>query len=405
MNKTLLIFRHEFLHTIKRAGFIILTLVVPILGFLGIGIFQLVSSLTEPSPEEISTIGYVDELGGLDEFTTQGAIELVPYDTRNDATTALINREVSEYIVIPRDHMSTGQVNQYTLEKQLETPPAQVAAIKNFITSNLLADKVPPETIYLVEAPLYVSITRLDETGNIATDQGGYGNVLVPAIFSFLLAFSLNFSASYFVQGLGEEKENRLIEVLLSSVSPRQLLIGKILGLGAAGMVQVAVWLVSLPILLNMASSTIGGFFSTIQLPANFVVFGIIYFILGYLLFAVLSAGVGAISAGVREGQQLSLVYSLLAFVPLWFSSLLFVFPDSPIWTALSIFPVTAPVATILRLGVSDIPAWELAVSIGVLALSVIGFLWLSIKAFRVYLLMYGKRPKLGDLVRNLRNG
>ncbi|MGD9143568.1 MAG: hypothetical protein PVG61_06970, partial [Dehalococcoidia bacterium] len=89
MNKTLLIFRHEFLHTIKRAGFIILTLVVPILGFLGIGIFQLVSSITEPSPEEISTIGYVDELGGLDDFTTQGAIELVPYDTRNDATAAL----------------------------------------------------------------------------------------------------------------------------------------------------------------------------------------------------------------------------------------------------------------------------------------------------------------------------
>jgi ABC-2 type transport system permease protein len=405
MNKTLLIFRHEFLHTIKRAGFIILTLVVPILGFLGIGIFQLVSSITEPSPEEISTIGYVDELGGLDDFTTQGAIELVPYDTRNDATAALINREVSEYIVIPRDHMFTGQVSQYTLEKQLETPPAQVAAIKNFITSNLLADNVPPETIYLIEAPLFVSITRLDETGNIAADQGGYGNVLIPAIFSVLLAFSLNFSANYFIQGLGEEKENRLIEVLLSSVSPRQLLIGKILGLGVAGMVQVAVWLVSLPILLNMASSTIGGFFSTIQLPANFVVFGIVYFVLGYLLFAVLSAGVGAISAGVREGQQLSIVYSLFAFVPLWFSSLLFVFPDSPIWTALSIFPVTAPVATILRLGVSDIPAWELAVSIGVLALSVVGFLWLSIKAFRVYLLMYGKRPGLGDLIRNLRSG
>ena len=404
MNKTLLIFRHEFLHTVKRVGFIVLTLAVPVLGFLAIGIFQLVESVTEPSVE-VSTIGYVDELGGLDEFMTQGLIQLVPYDSRDDATTALINQTISEYIVIPQDHMATGQISRFTLEKQLETPPSQTAAIKNFITSNLLADKVSPDTIILIESPLWISITRLDETGNVATDQGGYGNVLVPALFAFLLAFSLNFSASYFVQGLGEEKENRLIEVLLSSVSPRQLLIGKIMGIGAAGMVQVAVWLVSLPILLSMASSSIGGFFTDIQLPPNFIVFGIIYFILGYLLFAVLSAGVGAISAGVREGQQMSLIYSLFAFVPLWFSSLLFVFPNSPIWTILSIIPVTAPVATILRLGVSDIPAWELAVSIGVLLLSVIGVTWLSIKAFRVYLLMYGKQPKLGELIRNLRSG
>ena len=126
---------------------------------------------------------------------------------------------------------------------------------------------------------------------------------------------------------------------------------------------------------------------------------------MGYLLFAVLSAGVGAISTNVREGQQMALIYTLFAFVPLWFSSLLFIFPNSPIWTALTIFPVTAPVATIFRLGVTDIPAWELAVSLVVLTLSIVVILLLSIKAFRLYLLMYGKRPSLGELIRNLRTG
>ena len=405
MNKTLLIFRHEFLHTIKRVGFIVITLVVPVLGFLGIGVFQLISSITEPSVTEITTIRYVDEVGGFDQYATQGYFTLVSYQTRDEATTALINQDISEYIVIPPDHMDTGLVNRYVLEKQLETPPVKVTAIKNFVTNNLLSEKVPQNTINLIEAPLYVEVIRLTETGDVATDQGGYGNVIIPAIFSFLLAFSLNFSSNYFLQGLGEEKESRLIEVLLSSVSARQLLIGKVLGLGAAGMVQVAVWLVSLPLLLSLASSTIGGFFTTIVLPANFLVYGIVYFILGYLFFAVLSAGVGAISPGVREGQQLALIYTLFAFVPIWFSSLLFIFPDSPIWTALTIFPVTAPVATMLRLGVTDIPAWELAVSIGVLVLSVTGILLLSIKAFRIYLLMYGKRPKLGELFHNLRTG
>jgi ABC-2 type transport system permease protein len=168
---------------------------------------------------------------------------------------------------------------------------------------------------------------------------------------------------------------------------------------------QVGIWLASTPLLLNLASSTFGGFISTIQLPANFFIFGIVYFILGYLLFAALSVGVGAISPSAREGQQLAMIYTLLIFVPLWFSSLLFMFPNSPIWKVLSIFPITAPIAVMLRLGVSDIATWELVVSIVVMVLSIIGVLLLATRAFRIYLLMYGKRPGWGEIIQNLRVG
>jgi len=404
MNKTLLIFRHEFLHAIKRKGFIILTLIVPVLALIGIGVFQLVSP-SEPSVVETTTIGYVDEAGGFDQYTTQGYIELRHLSTQDTATAALINGDVYEYFVIPSDYLSIGVINRYTLERQLETPPVISTAIKNFLTSNMLADNVPPETIYRIEAPLNLVTTRLTETGEVATEQGGYGNVIIPAIFSLLLALSLQASTVYLVQGLGDEKESRLIEVLLSSVSPRQLLTGKVLGLGAAGLVQVVVWLASLPLLLSLASSTIGGFFGTIQLPANFLVLGIVYFILSYSLFAALSAGVGAISPSVREGQQLSMIYAMLVYVPLWFASFLFIFPDSPIWTVLTIFPITAPIAVMLRLGVTGIAAWELAASLSVLVLSIILVMFLAIRAFRVYLLMYGKRPAWGEIIRNLRSG
>ena len=404
MNKTLLIFRHEFLHMIKRKGFIILTLIVPVLALIGIGVFQLVSP-GEPSVVETTTIGYVDEAGGFDQYTAQGYIELVRFDMPGDATAALISGDVSEYFVIPSDYLTTGVINRYTLERQLETPQAIATGIKNFLTSNMLAGKVPPETVYRIEAPLNLMTTRLTETGEVATEQGGYGNVIMPAIFGLLLALSLQAASLYMVEGLGDEKESRLIEVLLSSVSPRQLLTGKVLGLGAAGLVQVVVWLASLPLLLNLASSTIGGFFGTIQLPANFLVLGIVYFILGYLLFAALSAGVGAISSSAREVQPLAMIYALLVFVPLWFASLLFIFPDSPIWTVLTIFPITAPIEVMLRLGVAGIAAWELATSLAVMVLSIIGALALSIKAFRVYLLMYGKRPSWGEIIQNLRNG
>jgi ABC-2 type transport system permease protein len=404
VNKTRLIFRHEFGHAIKRKGFIILTLVVPGLALIGIGLFQLVST-DEPPLVETVTIGYVDEAGGFDEHTAQGYIEIIGFDTPGDATAALVNGDVAEYFVIPADYLSTGVINRYTLERQLETPAAITAAIRNFLTDNMLAGKVPPETIYRIEAPLNLVTTRLTEAGEVATEQGGYGNVMIPFIFGLLLALSLQASSVYLVQGLGDEKESRLIEVLLSSVSPRQLLTGKVLGLGMAGLVQVAIWLASLPLLLSLASSTIGGFFVTIQLPANFVVLGIVYFILGYSLFAALSAGVGAISPSVREGQQLSMIYAMLVYVPLWLASFLFIFPDSPIWTALTIFPVTAPIEVMLRLGVAGIPTWELVTSLAVMVLSIILVMFLAVRAFRVYLLMYGKRPAWGEIMRNLRGG
>ena len=404
MNKTLLIFRHEFLHAIKRKGFIIMTLIVPVLALLAIGVFQLIST-DDSAIVETTFIGYVDETGEFDQHTTQGNIELVLFDTPDDATAALINGGVAEYFVIPSDYISTGVINRYTLEREVETPPAIATTIKNFLTSNMLSGKVSPETIYLVEAPLDLVVTRLTETGEVATDQGGYRNVIIPGIFSLLLAFSLLFSSTTLVQGLGDEKESRLIEVLLSSVSTRQLLIGKVSGLGASGLVQVLVWLASAPLLLNLASSAFGGFISTVQIPANFLVLGIVYFILGYLLFAALSAGVGAISPSAREGQQLATIYTVLAFVPLWFSSILLIFPNSPIWVVLTIFPITAPMAVMLRLGAGGIAAWELAVSITVLVLSIILVMFLAIKAFRVYLLMYGKRPRWGEIIQNLRSG
>jgi ABC-2 type transport system permease protein len=404
VHKTLLIFKHEFFKTIRRTGFIVMTLIVPVMGLLAIGVFMLISAGARPSVVEMQTIGYVAEVGGFKQHTTQGNIKLVGFDTKDEATSAMIKGDVSEYFVIPSDYTTTGVIRRYTLEKEVETPPSVKTAIKNFLTSNLLEGKVTQDTIDLIETPLNLVITRLTETGAVATEQGGFGNVIIPGVFSLLLALSLMLSSSYLIQGLGEEKESRLIEVLLSSVSARQLLVGKVLGLGVAGLVQVVIWLVSAPLLLGLASSSFGGFISMIQLPANFLVFGVVYFVLGYLLFSALSVGVGAISPTAREGQQLSMIYTLFVFVPLWFASLLFVFPNSPIWVVLTIFPISSPIEVMIRLGVSDIPVWELATSIVVLVLSIVIVLYVSIKVFRIYLLMYGKRPTMGEIVRNLRN-
>jgi len=381
-----------------------MTLIVPLIALLLIGVIQLVSGIAGPTAEP-TTIGYVDELGGFQQYTSQGNITLVRFDTSDAATDALIRGDISEYFVIPQDYISTGLINRYTLEKQLAASPAITAAINNFLLNNLLAGKVPAATIARIEAPSNLVTTRLTETGAVAPEQGGYGNLIIPFVFSILLALSIIFSSTYLLQGLGEEKENRLIEILLSSVSARELLTGKVLGIGAAGLVQVGIWVISAPLLLNLASSSVGGFISTIQLPANFIALAVVYFILGYLLFAVLSAAIGAISSGSREGQQLIGVFTLPLLIPLWFTSLLMFFPDNPAWIFFTIFPLSAPVEVIMRLGVSDIPAWQLVASIAVLVLSTIGILLLTTRVFRTYLLMYGKRPGIGEVIRNLRSG
>jgi ABC-2 type transport system permease protein len=403
MDKMLLVFKHEFLHTLRRTGFIILTLALPILALLAIGLFHVISGISRP-PAEVTRIGYVDEAGGFAGFTSQGSYDLVSYATREAATGALVQKDINEYFVIPADFLSTGAVQRFTLQKEVFPPTDLTIAVKNFLTSNLLSGKVPAATAGIIQQPLNLVTTTLTAEGTPATDQGGLGNLVIPIIFGVLLALSLIFSSTYVLQGLSEEKENRLMEILLSSISTRQLVTGKVLGIGAAGLAQVIVWAVSLPFLLNLASSTIGGILSTTHLTAGFLVLGVIYFILGYFLFAVLSAGVAAVSASVREGQGLASIFVMFAVAPFWVFSLIMFFPNSPVWVVFSIFPFSAPVLVMLRLGMTGVPAWQLTASLTVLVLSIAGGLWLAARLLRTYLLMYGQRPRLMEIVRNLRS-
>jgi ABC-2 type transport system permease protein len=190
---------------------------------------------------------------------------------------------------------------------------------------------------------------------------------------------------------------------MVKALSPRQLFIGKLLGLGLAGFIQLSVWLISAQVLYILSGKFFGGFMAFIQLPSNFILFGAIYFVLGYLLFAVMSLGIGAISPNSRESVKYTIIYSLVGpFLPLWFASLLINLPDNAFNIILTIFPFTAPVTTILRLGISGVPAWQLIISIGVLVLSIIGLLFIAIKAFKVSLLMYGKKPSFKEIFSNI---
>ncbi len=380
MNKTYLVFRHEFLNMIRRVGFIIMTLIVPLIGILAIVIIQIVSRTTAPSVE-VTKVGYVDQVNGFDQFTQQGSVDLIRYDTIAEADKALDDSTIKEYFTITPDYYTTSNVNLYTLEKQLEPPGNVISAIKNFLNSNMLSGKISDTNIKLINSSLGIVTTRLTAAGAVAPEQGGYGNLLIPSIFALLLVLSISFS----------------------SVSPRQLIVGKVLGLGAAGLIQVIIWVICAPLLLNVASISIGGFLKTLQISPVFLVLCLVYFILGYLLFAMIMTAVGAITSSAREGQQLSTIFTVVSVSPLWFSSAIILFPNNPAFVVLTIFPLTAPVTFMMRFGSTAVPVWQTVVSITVLALSVIGGLFVTAKIVRTFLLMYGKRPGLGEIIRSIR--
>jgi len=176
-----------------------------------------------------------------------------------------------------------------------------------------------------------------------------------------------------------------------------------VLGLGAAGLVQILIWLLSTAFLVRMASTTIGGALSTLQIPGNLLVLGIVYFILGYLFFAVIMAGIGAVGATARESQQLSMIVILPAVIPFYVFMFTSFNPEHIIAQVLTMIPFTAPITVFMRLGIAEIPAWELALSIGLLVAAIIGALVLAAKIFRTFVLMYGKTPKFGEIIRCLR--
>ncbi len=402
MNKMLVILGREFRGTLFRKGFLITTLALPILGLLAILIFQVVSAVDRPEKAQIQKIGYIDRAGIASGNLGQGQIELAAYENANVATSDLISGIVREYFVIPENYLETGEITRYSLKTDLETPADSLKAMRDFLITSLVQEQLSPQVSARILSPVALSSVVLDQTGNVANSQGGLGAAIIPYIFGLLLIMSIFTASGYLLQGLSEEKENRIMEVLLSSISTRQLIAGKVLGLGAAGLVQILFWLLSAWGLLALASSGIGGVFATLQIPPQTIALGLVYYILGYFLFAVLLAGIGAIVPTVRDGQQFSVVVTMMGAIPFFLMTFIIENGNHALSIVLTLLPPTAPLTVMLRLN-AGIPTWQLALSIFLLALSVIGSLLLASRLFRTYLLMFGKTPGVKEIFRALR--
>jgi ABC-2 type transport system permease protein len=164
----------------------------------------------------------------------------------------------------------------------------------------------------------------------------------------------------------------------------------------------VGIWLITFEVFLRVASGIIP-VFSGLSIPASIFGWAILYFILGYLLFAALYAGIGSVGATAREGQGWSTIFVLPAIVPYYLSYFIVSYPEGAVSRTLTFFPLTSSMTSIIRLTSGAISAWEVALSLIILAGSVVFIMWLAAKMFRVFLLMYGKRPAFREIVRYIR--
>jgi ABC-2 type transport system permease protein len=217
----------------------------------------------------------------------------------------------------------------------------------------------------------------------------------LPYGITLLFYFLIMGSASLLLSNISKEKENRVVEILLNSVTPLQLLTGKIVGLGLVGLLQTILWFGTGYTLMNL-SGRVFSLPSDIHLPASLVAWGVLFFVLGYAVYASLMAGLGALAPNLREASQVTFVIMIPLIVPLFFSSTVFMTdPNGPIATGFSLFPLSTPVAMMARLAAGGVPWWQPPLATLLLALSAVLIVRAVAGMFRAQTLLSGQGIKV----------
>ena len=402
MNKITVIARHEFLYTVRRKAFLFMTLVFPALMVGFMALVAVVSVRGFEGSADIKAVGVVDVADLLPNLP-QTELQVKRYASEATAKSALLEETIQEYYIVPPDYLATGVILRYSTRRSLvAAETAEDGFVRDLALLNLIPAGVSPEVANRLKKPVNVVSIRLSASGKAEEPVNKASEFLVPYFFAFLLMMAIFFSSGYLLQGVGEEKENRIMEVLLSSVSPRQLLMGKVAGLGFAGLLQIVIWLVAARTALAVGAVNVE-FLQGIAFPLGTVILSMAYFLLGYTFYAVVMAGFGAIATTPREGQQIGGVFSFMAIIPFMLSSVLIENPDGSLAMALTFIPFTAPIAVMIRFASADIVIWQVAASLSILAVSTLIAMWASAKIFRAYLLMYGRRPGVREIVASLR--
>ncbi len=390
MSKIWLVFKHEYTHHVLRKRFIIALLSLPLMAI----VFIVAAFLAVRADYDGRPAGIVDQSGlfanaqqlEVKKSDLMPNIQFKAYPDEASARVDLDARTIQALFIVSPDYMESGKVRMIALD----SPGDQVQNdFEDFLVKNLLAGK-PADVSKRITQGATMIIKSVEGSREMAEDN--FLAILVPLFAGILFMVSINTSGGYLLQAVVEEKENRTMEIMVTSLSPGQLMAGKILGNLSVGLTQVVVW--ALAVLLAVAALTrampqyaIGS-----MLNPSFFWLMLATFLPSFIMVAALMAAVGATVTETREAQQVAGLFTLPIFMPLWFISIIMMHPNGGLAVAFSLFPLTAPLTLPMRAVLTDIPAWEIVLTILLLILTAVGAIWLASRAFRLGMLRYGKR-------------
>jgi len=403
MNQIWIILKWEFLNRIRSKLFIITTFLLP---FFMVGMMYVPSILMDLEPETITKVGlvYNDSIDPLiQRFKDQAANN---YRLKNGNPQFLFNRLDDEvealdnvavknldgYLNIPSSVLDTSTVYYYShslsnvkLYGQLRRALNQIVIEERMISQNIDINIVGSLSRNITFQTFEVDRDGSASAGDIMS------SFFIPYLFLMILFITIFMSGQLLLRSVIEERSSRTIEILLSSVKPDELMIGKIMGLGALGLTQMVFYLIVGLITAHYREMAV---IELIQLPVF-----LIYFITGYLFFASIYAAMGTLFTSEQEAQQTSGIIGIIAVLPLIFASYFITNPGSAFTVGVSYFPPLTPFMMILRLGTGTVGWAEILITTIIMVISCWGIIKLSGKIFRTAILLYGKRATIKEII------
>ena len=435
-NKIVTVIKREYTTRVKSKGFVASLFLVPVLmcGLVALSSFL---AIMEGKTEEMRKLAVIDETGEIfDQMqeaiakhrTFQHKGELVYQVHRETATTEeektalqerIRTKELYAYLEIPKDVFVNGEVRFYArtitnsnIQSALRRIISDIVRDKRFAESGYSRREVS-RLMRSVGFNAYAVKSGKGKDGGAKVESSiemgarlGLGYLLVIVLYMFVLIY-----ANSIMRSVLEEKTTRIVEVIISSIKPHQLLLGKLVGVCSVCLTMFAVWVV-FGVLLVMNIEPILGIFGIDSLPiqliqvietvkassAEVLTYFFIYFIIGFFMYSTLYAVVGAICSSEEEAQQTGVPLTMLIVVPFILMFQLFRIPDSTLSVLLSHVPFFSPILMFMRINVLMPPLWEILLNILLVCATVLLVTLISGKIYRVGILMYGKRPTLGQL-------
>ena len=420
MRKIRLIIKREYLTRVKTKGFIIGTLIVPLIG---IGTTLLIVFLVGHTNAHSMRLTVVDNTGslaqpierGLDgklpdgnpQFTIEQTLisPASPDAVQQDLRAQINSEKLDVYLWIPRDLTQPFELHMRNPDSFSLIEPLQTAINQAVVSQRLSQRNVHVDDIKAILKDTEIKRLKVSEKGeSVEKGQG----IVIAIILVVLLYTSLLMYGIITMRSVIEEKTTRTMEVLISSVRPVELLAGKILGVAAVAFTQFAIWLTSTALLFSFGVLSSWGMtqnspLAGVHVPISLIVYAGVYFFAGYFLYSAMFAAIGSACSNEQDAQQLQWI----AMAPLVFCMLIYGVilndPTSRAAIILSEVPFFGPVLMALRISLQMPPLWQIALSLTLLFLTVAVVVWLSAKIYRVGILMYGKRPSVVEMVRWLR--